>query len=229
MYHFADDTNLLNINKSPKKMQKQVNIDLKLLYHWLLANKISLNCSKTELIFFKKPGDHSPPFNYKIRMNGHKLLPSDFIKYLGIYLDSHLSGKYHCNILMTKLKRANGMLSKARHFVPQEELRSLYYAIFSSHLVYGCQVWGQNSNSITDKVFRLQNRAMRIISFSDFHAEALPLYKANNILMSKDFISLQNCLFVHDFLNNNLPSCFQNYFKAVNVIHGITKYFIDSY
>ena len=32
VYHFADDTNLLNINSSPKAMQKQINIDLKLLY-----------------------------------------------------------------------------------------------------------------------------------------------------------------------------------------------------
>ena len=47
VYHFADDTNLLNIGKSPKKMQNQINLDLKSLYKWLLANKISLNCSKT--------------------------------------------------------------------------------------------------------------------------------------------------------------------------------------
>ena len=32
VYHFADDTNLLNIGKSPKKMQKQINLDLKSLY-----------------------------------------------------------------------------------------------------------------------------------------------------------------------------------------------------
>ena len=47
VYHFADDTNLLNINTSPKRIQKQINLDIK--YKWLLANKISLNCSKTEL------------------------------------------------------------------------------------------------------------------------------------------------------------------------------------
>ena len=45
VYHFADDTNLLNINTSPKKMQKQMNQDLICLYNWLLANKISLNFS----------------------------------------------------------------------------------------------------------------------------------------------------------------------------------------
>ena len=62
VYHCADDTNLLNINNSLKRCQKQINLDLKALYKWLLANKISLNCSKTELIVFKKKG-----FNKEVR------------------------------------------------------------------------------------------------------------------------------------------------------------------
>ena len=140
VYHFADDTNLLNISASYKKLQKQLNIDLKLLYKWLLANKISLNCAKTELIIFHKPGQ-KPTYTFKIKMNGHRIRPSDYIKYLGIYLDSTLSGQAHCEILIKKLKRANGMLSKIRHYVPYTELRSIYYAIFSSHMTYACQVW----------------------------------------------------------------------------------------
>ena len=51
VYHFAHDTNLLNINTSPKKIQKQINHDLKCLYKWLLANKISLNSTKQNLYF----------------------------------------------------------------------------------------------------------------------------------------------------------------------------------
>ena len=41
-------------------MQKQINLDLKSLYKWLLANKISLNYSKTVFIFFHATGiaDH---------------------------------------------------------------------------------------------------------------------------------------------------------------------------
>ena len=66
VYHFADDTNLMNINTSPKRMQKQVNLDLKSLYQWLQANKISLNCSKTELIFFHKPRSPIPNFEFKL-------------------------------------------------------------------------------------------------------------------------------------------------------------------
>jgi len=53
-YHFADDTNLLNISDNYKILQKNVNKDLNSLNNWLLSNKISLNKDKTELIFFRK-------------------------------------------------------------------------------------------------------------------------------------------------------------------------------
>ena len=47
----ADDTNL-RISTSYKKLQKELNKDLKNLNQWLLANKISLNNTKTEIIHF---------------------------------------------------------------------------------------------------------------------------------------------------------------------------------
>ena len=43
VHDFADDTNLLHLDKS----KKFVNIDLKNLVNWLNANKISLNVKKT--------------------------------------------------------------------------------------------------------------------------------------------------------------------------------------
>ena len=181
-------------------MQKDINLDLKSLYKWLLANKISLNRSKTELIFFHKPGQ-TLDYNFKIKMNGHRVTPSKYIKYLGIYLDPTLSGKYHCDIIAKKLKISNGMLSKIRYYVPVEELKSIYYAIFSSHMIYGSQIWGQSINVHTEKIVKLQNRAMRIINFAEVQANADPLYKSNKILKLEDNISLQNCMFVYDFFH----------------------------
>ena len=177
MYHFADDTNLLNISNSPKQMQKRVNIDLKLLYRWLLANKISLNCSKTELIIFPRRGGNPTNFHFRIKLNGHLIRPSDYIKYLGVYIDVNLSGKFHCKILHPKLSRGCGMLSMARHYVPEKELVSLYYAIFSSHLTYGCQAWSLNLNPQLKKIITLQKRAIRTIKFAEFDAPSSPTSK----------------------------------------------------
>ena len=53
IHRFADDTNLLNINKSPKILNKLINYDLKNLPNCLNANKIMLNVTKTELVMFK--------------------------------------------------------------------------------------------------------------------------------------------------------------------------------
>ena len=113
-YHFADDTHLLNINNSPKKIQKQLNIDPKLLYNWLLANEISLNSARAEMIVFQKPGSMLN-LNWNICLYGYKLKLSDQIKYLGIYLDKYLN--YKSKLVIQKLVRALGMLSKVRYYV----------------------------------------------------------------------------------------------------------------
>ena len=196
VYHFADDTNLLNTSNSYKKLIKDVNADLKSLYLWLLANKISLNRDKTELLFFKKSGNKFSYSDSEIKLNGTRLYPTDHIKYLGIYLEESLSGVYHCNELIKKLRRANGMLAKIRHYVPENELKSIYYAIFNSLMIYGCQVWGQNKNTAVKKIFQQQKYAVRIITFSDFRACTDPLFKKLGILKISDYITLHNCIYL---------------------------------
>ena len=193
-YHFADDTNLLTIAKKPKLLQSKLNLDLKLLYNWLLANKISLNATKTELIIFRKPLTKIPIL--KIKINGTRIIPSSSIKYLGIYLDSYLDGSSHCAILRTKLQRATGMIAKTRHYIrdSKSQLLSLYHSIFASHMTYGCQVWGLNQNKFTKKIQTLQNRAIRLITFaydSPVHIHTVDLYKELKLLKLCDLVTLK--------------------------------------
>ena len=155
IHHFADDTNLFVAHDSIKTMQKQVNLDLKILCKWLRANKISLNASKTEVLIFKHPNkqllysnnyNEKVPFDIKIKIDGKKIKPSSYVKYLGILIDSQLNWNFHVDNLSTKLSRASGMLSKVRYYVNQKVLISIYNGIFSSLISYGSQIWGQNSN-----------------------------------------------------------------------------------
>ena len=111
------------------------------------------------------------------------------------------------------------MLSKVRHYVSKEELKSIYYAIFSSHMVCGCQIWGQGRSIHIENISKLQNRALRIINFKDYNANPQPLYKENNILKIQDLIRQQNCLFVHDYLNNSLPDCFDGQYFKLNHLY----------
>ena len=102
VHHFADDTNPLLKNKSLKQLQKHINIDLKYLCNWLKANKISLNISKTELILFWHP-NKTINYELKIKIEGKRLYPSNYVKYLGITLDPFLNWHFQSNDLCIKL------------------------------------------------------------------------------------------------------------------------------
>ena len=128
--HFADDTNLLISNNSPKQLQSYLNLDLKNLCKWLRANKICLNVSKTELLVFRHP-NKKVNYEFKIKMNGKKLYPSKFVKYLGVLIDLHLNFSFHINSMSTRLSRAIGMLAKIRHYLMKDTLRTIYFGIFS--------------------------------------------------------------------------------------------------
>ena len=111
---------------------------------WLTADTISLNNDKTERLHFHKANNVIPSDN-KMKLNGKRLLSSKKRKYLSVYLDGNLSGESHCEELIRKLNIANGMLAKARNFVPLNEL-------YNSHFMYGCQIWIQKLFSVTDKI-----------------------------------------------------------------------------
>ena len=147
------------VNVSVIIMKIKKNIIQLISYRWIqnrildpiLANKISLNSKKTEMIIFQKPG-FKLNWDWNVRLNGYKLHLSDQIKYLGIFLDRFLNCHYQSNLLVQKLARALGMLSKVRYYVLDIELKNIYYTIFESQLRFGCQIWIQsNSEFFGDK------------------------------------------------------------------------------
>ena len=220
VHHFADDTNLLYTNKSLRTLSKKINYDLRGINDWLNANRISLNSDKTEYILFSHP-NKAKTEEFVIKINGKRLHHSSYVKYVGVLIDEHLSFKHHINALCLKLRRANGMLAKIRHFVDGKTLKSLYFSLFNSHLSYCSQIWGQKDNSVlTNKLKSLQRIAIRIINFAPFHSETSHLFRNMNLLNFSNSMRLKNCLFVYDFLKSNLPESFNTFFNRNNEIHS---------
>ena len=112
------------------------------------------------------------------------------------------------------------MLAKSRHFVPHADLKNIYHAIFASHLLYAAQVWTTKLLSVTDKVSTLQKNAMRIMTFSEFRAHSEPLFKDLEILKFVDNLTLNNCIFVHDYLRGQLPQSYVKTFTRIDNTHS---------
>ena len=205
VHHFADDTNLTNFSKSLKNLNNQMNKDLWCLWIWLNANKISLHATKTVYVVFKSP-QRATNHDFKLKIGGKRIFPSTHLKYLGVLIDSNLTFKPQINDIANKLKRTIGILAKLRHFLPREVLISVYYALFYSHLNYCTQIWGQPVSNFISRITNLQNRAVRIMSFADYHAPVDPLYHDLKLLKFSDLVHLKNVLLVHSVFHQNLPA-----------------------
>ena len=144
VHHFADDTNLLLINKSLKQINKLINHGLALLVQWLRSNKMSLTTSKTEILSFRPTGKTITK-HLNFRISGERIKTSTTVKYLGILLHEHLNWQPHINSLVTKLSRAASLLSKIRYYVPKYLLRTINFSIFNSHMIYTCKFGDKTS------------------------------------------------------------------------------------
>ena len=89
VHHFADDTNLLFLTNSIKKINKRINTDLKNLSNWLNANKISLNVKKTGTIICKSRRKKYEVV-IKLQLTRQRFHSSNNVKYLSIKIDENL-------------------------------------------------------------------------------------------------------------------------------------------
>ena len=108
--------NLLCLQNSIKKLNKQVNADFKHLVNWLNANKFSRNVKKTEMVIFKSK-QKKLEGNLKTKLCGKRLYPTESVKYLGVKIDTNLNWQHHVNDLSIKLNRGNALLFKIRKYV----------------------------------------------------------------------------------------------------------------
>ena len=89
IHNVAEDTNLLLIAKSLKKINKHINRDLRLIVDWNRANNLSLNVSKIEIVLFKpRTKKITKQLNYCV--SGQKIKQSSQVWYLGVILQDDL-------------------------------------------------------------------------------------------------------------------------------------------
>jgi len=71
-----------------------------------------------------------------LSIDNHLLTQEFSIRYLGIYIDSHLRWKSHIYYIAKKVKRSVGILSKLCYYLNNKTLLDLGYALIDPFLSY---------------------------------------------------------------------------------------------
>ena len=121
------------------------------------------------------------------------------IKYLGIKINENFNWKQNIHDIAIKLNRANALLSIIRNYVNKHSLRTIYFAIFDSHINYVNLIWGQNLHSLS-RIIILQKKALRIMNFQSRDSHSSPLFRSNHILKLEGKIFIENILLSVSYL-----------------------------
>ena len=105
------------------------------------------------------------------------------------------------------------------HYTLKYLLKTIYYSLFNSHVIYASQIWGQSKSDHFRKLVELQDKALRIINFLPDRAPLSDIYKNSKILKLPDYIALQNTLLIRYFFNEELPKLLNEHFKKLNDQH----------
>ena len=96
-------------------------------------------------------------------------------------------------------------------------MKTIYHAIFHSHLNYQILAWGTKC----DNLFPLQKKALRIIHKEHYLQHTDPLFKQSNILKVHDLYKLAQMKFYKKHLSQQLPQYLQSIpFYRNNVYHS---------
>ena len=193
---FADDTTLYKVHRNLNYLRWCLQDDMNTLIDWFNANKLTLNVDKTICILFQPSGSHK---DFGIEINGILIQSTETTKFLGMWLDHHLSWSTHIGKLIIKLKMNINLLKHSKNLMTKDCKRLVYFAHIQSNIKYGIVLWG---NAISqEQLAKLTKIQTKCIGYLDQTCD----FKSLKILRISSIIDLENCKFGYKLIHGILP------------------------
>lgn len=149
---FADDTTLFSSSANQSALFNSVNGDLHSLSIWFATNKLALNVLKTNYMFIPCSQTTTKPHNLNVVIDNIDIECASSTKFLGIFIDDRLDWKNHIDYICSKLSSALFILRSVKTLLPTESLKTLYFSLFQSYIVYGIICWGNAAQTDLKKI-----------------------------------------------------------------------------
>ena len=180
---FADDTNITVSGRNLHELEPIINSELVNLNCWLKANRLSLNIAKTEFMIMgsrQRLNAEANNYNINVEIENKTIERVYHSKSLGVVIDDRLSWSNHINELCKKVSSGIGALRRVRPFISTTTAVQIYNALIQPHFDYCSSVWDGLSNTLSDKLQKLQNRAARVILRASYNTSSRSLLEKLN-------------------------------------------------
>ena len=112
-----------------------------------------------------------------LAMNDFRVTQVATAKSLGVTIDDNLDWGSHMKKIIKKVSFGIGAVKRVRHLVPQATSQLIYQALIHPHFNYCNTVWGNFWIILKNQLQKVQNRAARVLTFSDYDEVAGYLFE----------------------------------------------------
>ena len=216
---YADDTNIFYSGTNIDEITSTFNSDLMSLAQYLKTNRLSLNLSKTHsMLFTLNPSLRDKTLSLSI--DGSIIDTIKCTTFLGVKIDNALSFTEHISHTCKKVSKSIGIIHKASKLVNRPTLLTLYNSLLLPYFTYCNIIWGKAAKQHTDRLFRLQKKAIRIICNRPPLTHTLPLFAECSLLTLDDLYLFRISLFIFKLSHHLLPPPVAQTFQLTPLVHG---------
>ena len=143
-------------------------------------------------------------------------------------LDENISWKNHIKTVENKLAKNIGLLYRAKQFLDEKSLKTIYFSYIHSFLNYANIAWASTHFTKLKTINYKQKQAARIVFDKDRLRHSRPLLQNHNALNVYQINLFQQLNLMHKFIHGSLSRIFNNTFKKPDHKYP-TKFSISNY
>ena len=127
----------------------------------------------------------------------------------------------HIEKVCKKISSAIGALKRIRSFITTKTAVQVYFALMQPHFDYCSSVWDGLGETLSTKIQKLQNRAIKVITRSSYDTNASVLLNAlqlDNLYVRRRKLKAQ---LMFKILKGNMPSYLRTLFSIRNTEYNM--------
>ena len=180
-YLYADDTALVVSGDTEEEIVNSLTFDLNACSEWLTDHRLSLNVSKTKLMFFGTQARTNVVVSEDLVFHGGTIDKVDEYKYLGMMLDARLRFDRHAKYVRSKIIPKMRTLGKIRNVVTKNTALYLFNSLIKPVFEYNDYIYDPLTQDDANSLEVLQNSCLRICLKQDRYTSRDTLYAESGV------------------------------------------------
>ena len=106
------------------------------VHEWIKANKLLINFDKSNFMIMSSSRKAYSSQSLHLYVNGNEIKQVAQCIFLGVVVDHNFTWKPHIQHVVNKISKGIGILNRAKRFLFNESLLTLYNSLLKPHFTY---------------------------------------------------------------------------------------------